>query len=249
MIASSRSRNVSGKAMSAELKNCSQWSSLKDSRSRCAIVTLSRVILLLAAIGCLGCSDMVRVTVGSRDYNLTVEDTHGFAGSSDGKNLTFTSEDAVRMIAPAFELLAVRQDQSLRLFFQPRHGLRMDPFMIEERGKDYQSASLPPIADHDTIERVDISAFLVFHLNDILKDADAQMKSTNGRGPCVLVEWIIKNRTFPFRFENLKNGQRWTGSATATDKGLKLLKKICDSSADTRPDHDQQQDTQIGTGR
>lgn len=222
--------------MSADRKNCSQLSSLEDFRSRFVTVALSRVVFILAAAGCLGCSSVVTVASGSWDYNLTVKNTFGFAGSSDGKNLTFASEDAVRMIAPAFELLAVRQGESLQLFLQPRHGLRMNPFMIEERGKDYQSASLPPIADRDTMERVDISALLVFHLNDILKDASAQKKSTSGESARVLAEWIIKNRTFPLRFDNLKDGQSWTGSATATDKGLKRLNQICNSSADTRPE-------------
>ena len=90
------------------------------------------------------------------------------------------------------------------------------------------------VGDLGTIERVEISAFLIFHLNDILKDASAQVKSANGGDARVVAQWIIKNRTFPFQIEGLKHGQIWTGSATATDEGLKTLDQICRSSADTR---------------
>ena len=176
---------------------------------------------------------MIRVTTGNRDYNLTVDDTHDPGAKGPG----WAGEDAIRVIAPAFELLAARQDQSLLIFFQPRHGLPMTPFMVEERGQDYQFiAHLPSAEDIGTIQRVEISAFLIFHLNDILKDASEQMKSENGGGARVLASWIIKNRAFPFEIESLKHGQTWSGSATATEEGLKALDEFCRFSADTRPE-------------
>ena len=215
MIASPRSFRVPSKLMSAHF------------------IVISRVVFLVAAIGCLGCSSMIRVTTGNRDYNLTVEDTHDPGAKGPG----WASEDAIRVIAPAFELLAARQDQSLLIFFQPRHGLPMTPFMVEERGQDYQFiAQLPSARGVGTIQRVEISAFLIFHLNDILKDASEQMKSENGGGARMLATWIIKNRAFPFEIESLRHGQTWSGSATATDGGLKTLDQIYHVGANTRPE-------------
>ncbi len=191
-----------------------------------------KIVLFFAATGCFGCSNIVAVTMSSSDYVVTVGETPE-AARAKAKTPTFASEDAARFITPEFEMMVVERGQSVLVLFQPRHGLQMAPFMIEEKGEDYRIiAKLLAEPSNDTQVGIEVSMLVMFHLNDILKDAATRMKSVDGGSACVLAEWIFDGRDFPFRMESLKSGQLCWGRTTVTEEGLKALRRICNLSSE-----------------